>query len=214
MATPYTFTENSILKGKKVVMHNWETPVMERMARFVCSGGWAERNDILEIGFGMGIASNFIQQYNPTSHTICEIDPEVIRRLEEWASDKPNVKIVKGDWYKNIDNFGKYDGILFDTFDDMNIEYFKKEVVLKLSKPVQTVVEGKRVYVKWQQGGTRFCIWDNMQAWKSGYEDIEWAHSETDDIVVEHQHQDSWNYCPSKNIFVHKITINGENNAN
>ena len=50
MATPYTFTENSILKGKKVVMHNWETPVMERMARFVCSGGWAERNDILEIG--------------------------------------------------------------------------------------------------------------------------------------------------------------------
>ena len=47
-----------------------------------------------------------------------------------------------------------------------------------------------------------------------GYEDIEWAHSETDDIVVEHQHQDSWNYCPSKNIFVHKITINGENNAN
>jgi hypothetical protein len=162
----------------------------------------------------MGIASNFIQQYNPTSHTICEIDPEVIQRLEEWASDKPNVKIVKGDWYKNIDNFGKYDGILFDTFDDMNIEYFKKEVVLKLSKPVQTVVEGKRVYVKWQQGGTRFCIWDNMQAWKSGYEDIEWAHSETDDIVVEHQHQDSWNYCPSKNIFVHKITINGENNAN
>ena len=184
MATPYTFTENSILKGKKVVMHNWETPVMERMARFVCSGGWAERNDILEIGFGMGIASNFIQQYNPTSHTICEIDPEVIQRLEEWASDKPNVKIVKGDWYKNIDNFGKYDGILFDTFDDSNLFYFVEEFIYEISKK-----------------DTKFTIWHWTRHDKIPYENVETEKIEINPPDIDYHHGDYF--------MLHRITING-----
>ena len=202
-----TFTENSILQDKRVVMHEWETPAMERMARWVCSQG----GDILEVGFGMGVSANLIQQYNPISHTICEMDADVILRLEEWASDKPNVKIIKGDWYKNIDKFKIYDGIFFDTFNDMNVDYFKKELVYKLSKPVQVEPDGKRKgTILWQHGGTRFCIWDNMESVRSGYENIEWAHSETDDFTVEKEYLDSWNYHPSENVFIHKITINGE----
>jgi hypothetical protein len=180
----YTFTDDSILKGNRVVMHSWETPVMEQMAKWVCASG----GDILEIGFGMGIASNFIQNYNINSHTICDNNPNVISRLKEWAIDKKNIKIVEGDWRQNINNFEKYDGILFDTFDDMYIEQFKKDTVYKLSKQK-----------------TNFCIWDNMESEKSEYENCE-----TIEIAVNKSYEDSWNYHPMDIAYLHRITINGE----
>ena len=43
---PYTFTDDSILEGKRIVMHSWETPIMKKMAEWVCARG----GDILEIG--------------------------------------------------------------------------------------------------------------------------------------------------------------------
>ena len=39
------------------VMMDWEAPMMSASAAYVCEGG----GDILEIGFGMGMASNYIQ---------------------------------------------------------------------------------------------------------------------------------------------------------
>ena len=186
MNKKYKFTDNSILKGKRIVMHSWETPIMEKMAEWVCRRG----GDILEIGFGMGIAANFIQQYNINSHTICDNNIEVIERLKNWAIDKKNIKIVEGDWRQNIDNFGKYDGILFDTFDDMYIDKFKKETVYQLSK-----------------FQTNFCIWDNMESKKSIYENYE-----TEMIGVNKKDEDSWNYLPGNRVYLHKITINGDNN--
>ena len=186
MNKKYKFTDNSILKGKRIVMHSWETPIMEKMAEWVCRRG----GDILEIGFGMGIAANFIQQYNINSHTICDNNIEVIERLKNWAIDKKNIKIVEGDWRQNIDNFGKYDGILFDTFDDMYIDKFKKETVYQLSK-----------------FQTNFCIWDNMESKKSIYENYE-----TEMIGVNKKDEDSWNYLPGNRVCLHKITINGDNN--
>ena len=186
MNKKYKFTDNSILKGKRIVMHSWETPIMEKMVEWVCRRG----GDILEIGFGMGIAANFIQQYNINSHTICDNNIEVIERLKNWAIDKKNIKIVEGDWRQNIDNFGKYDGILFDTFDDMYIDKFKKETVYQLSK-----------------FQTNFCIWDNMESKKSIYENYE-----TEMIGVNKKDEDSWNYLPGNRVYLHKITINGDNN--
>ena len=109
-------------------MHSWETPIMEKMAKWVCSNG----GDILEAGFGMGIASNFIQKHNINSHTICEISPDVITNLKKWSSDKPNVKILEGDWFDNIDKMKTYDGILFDTFDDSNLFYFVEEFIYEI----------------------------------------------------------------------------------
>ena len=52
-----TFEENEIYyydSGVKLeVMMSWESPIMERSANYVCSGG----GDILEIGFGIGYGS-------------------------------------------------------------------------------------------------------------------------------------------------------------
>ena len=76
----YEFEDNAIKTSDgRTVMHSWETPIMEKMAKWVCSNG----GDILEVGFGMGIASNFIQKHNINSHTICEINPDVITNLKK-----------------------------------------------------------------------------------------------------------------------------------
>ena len=48
------------------VMMDWEDVVMKKSADYVCQNG----GDILEIGFGMGIAANYIQANTITSHTI------------------------------------------------------------------------------------------------------------------------------------------------
>ena len=83
----YIFDDDSIKLSDgsgRIVMHSWETPIMEKMAKWVCSNG----GDILEVGFGMGIASNFIQQHKIDSHTICEINDDVLSNLKEWSSNK------------------------------------------------------------------------------------------------------------------------------
>ena len=59
------------------VMMDWEDTLMSASAAYVTENG----GDILEIGFGMGICSNFIQQHNIKSHTIIEIHDEVFEKL-------------------------------------------------------------------------------------------------------------------------------------
>ena len=117
-----TINPNSIVMDtEETVMHSWEKPLMEAKADFVCKDG----GHILELGFGMGISATAIQSHNIKSHTICEIHPQIIKNLKEWAKDKPNVIILEGDWYDNIDKMKKYDGILFDTHRDPSTILFK-----------------------------------------------------------------------------------------
>ena len=103
------------------VMMDWEDSLMKKHADYVCING----GDILEIGFGMGISANYIQQNNPASHTIIENHPQIIKKAKEWASDKPNVTIIEGDWYEVKDSLSTYDGIFYDTFNDQNMDKFK-----------------------------------------------------------------------------------------
>ena len=49
------------------VMMEWERPIMEKVAEFICANG----GDILEVGFGMGISADLIQAQSIDSHTIC-----------------------------------------------------------------------------------------------------------------------------------------------
>ena len=111
-----TFEENEIYyyeSGVKLeVMMGWESSIMERSANYVCSGG----GDILEIGFGMGMASNYIQANSISSHTIVEIHPQILERARAWAKDKPNVTIVEGDWFEVKDSLSTYNGVFYDTW--------------------------------------------------------------------------------------------------
>tara|TARA_R110000744_G_scaffold131615_1_gene239716 strand:- start:2925 stop:3485 length:561 start_codon:yes stop_codon:yes gene_type:complete len=126
----YTFLKDKLLdeEGKEIMME-WETSLMEEHAKIVTANG----GDILEIGFGMGICSNFIQQANINTHTIIEIHNEVFERLLEWAKDKPNVIPIKGDWFDSIPKDKKYDGIMHDTWEEKNWHHFLPNIKSSLN---------------------------------------------------------------------------------
>ena len=93
------------------VMGDWEEPVMKAHAEITCRNG----GHILEVGFGMGISANYIQEQDIKSHTIIELNDEVYKKAVEWAKDKPNTKIVSGDW-KTVELDEKFDAIFFDAY--------------------------------------------------------------------------------------------------
>ena len=122
-----TFSDTKIVEDSTniEVMMSWEAPIMEKSAEYVCQS----KGDILEIGFGMGICADYIQAQNVNSHTIVEIHPQIIERLNAWAEGKSNVTIVEGDW--NSVNLGTYDGIFLDTYGDENWNNFKTFALAK-----------------------------------------------------------------------------------
>ena len=93
------------------VMGDWEDPIMKAHAEITCRNG----GHILEVGFGMGISANYIQKQDIKSHTIIELNDEVYKKAVEWAKDKPNTKIVSGDW-KTVELDKKFDAIFFDAY--------------------------------------------------------------------------------------------------
>ena len=121
-----TFEDDKITTndGREVMM-SWETPIMEKSAEYICES----KGDILEIGFGMGICSDYIQAQGVNSHTIVEVHPQIIERLKIWASDKNNVIIVEGNW--NDVNLNTYDGIFIDTYGDEDWNRFKNFALAK-----------------------------------------------------------------------------------
>ena len=113
--------ESISVEGGTTIMHKWETPIMQHMANFICQDG----DDILEVGFGMGISANLIQQHAINSHHIVEIHPDIYKDLQEWAKDKDNVDTLHGDWFTNKEDLRQYDGIFFDTHLDTNTSKFR-----------------------------------------------------------------------------------------
>lgn len=96
------------------IMEDWQIPIMQAMAKAV-SG---KHIDVLEIGFGRGIASDFIQHCGVASHTIVECNPGVISLCESWRGKYPKaqISIVPGMWQDVIDKLGEYEGIFFHTY--------------------------------------------------------------------------------------------------
>jgi protein arginine N-methyltransferase 2 len=109
----------STLFGEEVMM-DWEHPIMSSSAAYVTQNG----GDILEIGFGMGIASGYIQSHSISSHIIIENHPQIISKAIEWASGKSNVTIISQSWSDVTGSLGNYDGIFYDTFGDYESSKF------------------------------------------------------------------------------------------
>ena len=93
------------------IMMDWEHPIMSASAAYITEDG----GDILEIGFGMGIASGYIQSHSISSHTIIENHPQIISKSREWASGKSNVNIISQSWADVTGSLSTYDGIFYDT---------------------------------------------------------------------------------------------------
>ena len=159
-------TEIIIEDGRKVMM-DWEAPIMEKSAEYICQS----KGDILEIGFGMGICSDYIQAQGVNSHTIIEVHPQVIEKLKIWAEDKDNVIIVEGDWY-TVELDKTYDGIFIDTYGGEHLSNFKE---FALSK-------GK--------SGAKVTYWDA----KWGYNEHGFDNISYEDVpIVPEIQEDIWN---------------------
>ena len=124
-----TFTDKSLYFTKKdddieIVMDICEDSLMKKTAENLIR----ENDELLEVGFGMGIFSNYAQLMKPKKHTIVEGHPQVFKRLLEWSEDKPNVEVIFGDWFDQIDTIkGRcYDSVYFDTHRDPNVYNFFK----------------------------------------------------------------------------------------
>ena len=126
--TTLTFEDTKIVEDSTdvEVMMSWESPIMEKSAEYICSS----KGDILEIGFGMGICSDYIQAQGVNSHTIIEIHPQILERLNAWAEGKSNVTVIEGDW-NSVSGLGTYDGIFIDTYKDDNWGSFKTFALAK-----------------------------------------------------------------------------------
>jgi len=97
------------------VMEAWEAPYMRRLAEIATAKGGA----ILEVGFGLGISSRFVQDCQPAKHVIIEANVEVYDGLEAFAASAAQyVQPVLGFWQDVLPNFAdaSFDGILFDTY--------------------------------------------------------------------------------------------------
>lgn len=72
---------------------------------------------VLEIGFGLGISANFIQEkFSPQTHDIFEIEKSIFEDLEHFAKRHTSVRPFSGDWRCST-RIEKYDFIFFDPYD-------------------------------------------------------------------------------------------------
>lgn len=107
------------------IMEDWQTPIMAAMAK----GMTRNQGDVLEIGFGRGIAAEFVQNHAPASHTIIECNRAVIEDYyATWAAGYPerDIRMVEGFWEDTLSGLGKFDGILFHTYPLSDDEYVER----------------------------------------------------------------------------------------
>lgn len=104
------------IKGFQV-MQRWEDNYMKSLASVVVSKG----GNVLEVGFGLGMAARFIQRSKKVkTHTVLECHPQVIKYAKKMFP-KPIVSgrliLIEGFWEDTSSKLKdeSFDGIFFDS---------------------------------------------------------------------------------------------------
>lgn len=115
------YIDNKLMDGDLCVMMDWEDSLMKKSAEVICKS----KGKVLNIGFGLGIIDNYIQELGVDSHYIIECHPDVISKMRNdgWY-EKNNVIILEGFWQDYIDKLSEFDGVYFDTWKEADIELF------------------------------------------------------------------------------------------
>lgn len=110
--------------------------VMDKVAKDIteefCKVVHTPNARILDVGFGLGFSANKFYELGVKSLTIIEINEQIYKKACKWAEDKPNVRVLMGDWELVIPELRvagyKFDGIFMDTYgDDLNkYAYFEQ----------------------------------------------------------------------------------------
>ena len=123
------FDDSQLIIEGQQVMQDWERPLMKAMAEIVTE----KHGDVLEVGFGMGISSTYIQNMGVNSHTVIECNTEVAEKFNKWKEQYPgkDIKLIFGEWQDITDQLESYDGVFFDTYplsEEEFIEYAIKDI--------------------------------------------------------------------------------------
>lgn len=115
--TSAVLDQNSLRISNHPVMEDWERDYMRRLAKIATAKG----GKILEVGYGLGLSANAIQQEDIISHVVIEMHPDVIAKcLRECRSAiaSNRMHIYTGLWEEVTPTLASesFDGILFDTY--------------------------------------------------------------------------------------------------
>ncbi|QTA87831.1 class I SAM-dependent methyltransferase [Desulfonema magnum] len=108
---PAVFSKGKLKIGGHPVMEDWEDAYMKELAR-IASGN---SGVVLELGFGLGLSANYIQQQSIDKHIIIEANKDVFVKLEEFAKNAPHkVEPILGLWEEVLPSIPdeSVDGIL------------------------------------------------------------------------------------------------------
>jgi protein arginine N-methyltransferase 2 len=173
-----TFTNDRLLdQDQNGVMMAWETEIMSKSAKKLLPSTGLR---VLNIGHGMGIIDNFIQEQSPSAHHIVEAHPAVVAEMKRkgWA-EKPGVVIHEGRWQDILPALVAqgltFDAIYYDTFAESYAdfrEFFSEQVIGLLEQ------EGKWGFFN-GMGADRQISYDvyqkvvEMDLFEAGF-DVEW----------------------------------------
>ena len=105
-------TDETLRVGGAPVMFTWEEPLMAEFAKRLDVNG----QDVLEIGFGMGVAATCMQQYGPRSHTILEPHPAIYQMAMNWREKfATEITIINDYWQNKILELPKVDVVFYDS---------------------------------------------------------------------------------------------------
>lgn len=72
---------------------------------------------VLEIGYGLGMASHHLSEARLKEHVIIEAHPQLASEAAAWARTVKShrVRVINGWWQTEVEYLGLFDAILFDT---------------------------------------------------------------------------------------------------
>lgn len=98
------------------VMEEWQTPYMKELASIATSNGGV----VLEVGFGLGIASSFIQaEGDVAEHIIIEANADIFEETVKFARAARHTTVPIFGFWEDITKILRdesIDGILYDTY--------------------------------------------------------------------------------------------------
>lgn len=152
------------------IMEDWQIPIMEAMAGIVTESG----GDVLEIGFGRGIGSTFIQSGNPASHTIIECNPSVIERFDTWQQKHSgrDIRLAPGLWQDVMGELGPFDGIFFHTYPLNEAEFV--DTVVQSSTFAEHFFEAAATHLK--TGGVFTYLTNEIDSLGRAHQRALWKH--------------------------------------
>jgi hypothetical protein len=110
--TPEISDQGLTIGGTPIVGY-WERDLQQTLVRRTVSAG--ER--VLEIGYGLGIASSAIASLRPVEHLIIEAHP-VVASMAESAATEGNIRVICGYWQEQAmpAPAERFDSAIFDPY--------------------------------------------------------------------------------------------------